>query len=182
MDKDERRILNEWLMEQHQERASSDEEILLRQFSAEARSLREERQREIQELQQDFGVPGGRISHPRQRFVSRLEFRRAIEREIDRQFAELTPSEFEGIVDAWVRAMHYDLSRARQWWKAGVSPLNNTIVAIVNSGLTPEDLSARVNGITIVQHLSRGDPPRWCFDALQWQRRRDKAVRRYPAS
>lgn len=171
MNEDERHLLDTWLLERELDRTSSEEGKLHQEWSLEAKRRESARRRELHDLRSELALPSHRrAAYAPQHLASRERFRSEIDQAIDKRFARLTHGEFETIVDAWITATQSDLNLACRWWRAGVSPLNRQITELVNEGLEPENLSTRVQGRTVLQHLAKGAPPKWCVSALHWQR------------
>lgn len=63
------------------------------------------------------------------------------------------------------------IAEAREWWDAGVSPLDQRALEYRAAGLTPSDLSKHLGPYTVLEHLRRGSAPAWCVARLQRQRR-----------
>lgn len=63
------------------------------------------------------------------------------------------------------------LAEAREWWDAGVSPLDQRALEYRAAGLTPSDLARHLGPYTVLEHLRRGSAPAWCVARLQRQRR-----------
>lgn len=64
---------------------------------------------------------------------------------------------------------------AKQWWDAGVSPLDQRALDYRAAGLVPTDLSRHLGPYTVLEHLRRGSAPAWCYARLQRQRKEGAA-------
>jgi hypothetical protein len=61
------------------------------------------------------------------------------------------------------------LAEAKEWWDAGMSPLDQRALDYRAAGLAPSDLSRRLGPLTVLDHLRRGSAPAWCVARLQRQ-------------
>jgi hypothetical protein len=69
------------------------------------------------------------------------------------------------VADQWTELVHGDLERARAWWAAGFSPLDQSVTELIQEGVQPEDLAVRVDGRTLLEHFRSGEfdkSGRWC--------------------
>lgn len=64
-----------------------------------------------------------------------------------------------------------DVAEAKQWWDAGISPLDQRALDYRAAGLRPSDLSRHLGPLTVLEHLRRGSAPAWCVARLTRQRR-----------
>jgi hypothetical protein len=62
------------------------------------------------------------------------------------------------------------LAEAKEWWDAGVSPLDQRALEYRAAGLAPSDLARHLGPYTVLEHLRRGSAPAWCVARLQRQR------------
>jgi hypothetical protein len=67
------------------------------------------------------------------------------------------------------------LAEAKEWWDAGISPLDQRALDYRAAGLAPSDLSRRLGPLTVLDHLRRGSAPAWCVARLQRQNERRSA-------
>jgi len=61
------------------------------------------------------------------------------------------------------------LAEAKEWWDAGMSPLDQRALDYRAAGLAPSDLGRRLGPLTVLDHLRRGSAPAWCVARLQRQ-------------
>ncbi len=59
------------------------------------------------------------------------------------------------------------LAEAKEWWDAGISPLDQRALDYRAAGLAPSDLKRRLGPLTVLEHLRRGSAPAWCVNRLQ---------------
>lgn len=67
------------------------------------------------------------------------------------------------------------LAEAKEWWDAGISPLDQRALDYRAAGLSPSDLSRRLGPLTVLQHLRKGSAPAWCVARLQRHNERRSA-------
>jgi hypothetical protein len=84
------------------------------------------------------------------------------------------PSELLSAAAGWWQ-MVGGLAEAKEWWDAGMSPLDQRALDYRAAGLAPSDLSRRLGPLTVLQHLRKGSAPAWCVARLQRQAERRSA-------
>lgn len=78
------------------------------------------------------------------------------------------PAELLASAASWWQ-MVGGLAEAKEWWDAGMSPLDQRALDYRAGGLAPSDLSRRLGPLTVLDHLRRGSAPAWCVARLQRQ-------------
>lgn len=63
------------------------------------------------------------------------------------------------------------IAEAKEWWDAGVSPLDQRALEYRAAGLCPSDLARHLGPYTVLEHLRRGSAPAWCVARLARQRK-----------
>lgn len=84
------------------------------------------------------------------------------------------PAELISAAAGWWQ-MVGGLAEAKEWWDAGISPLDQRALDYRAAGLAPSDLGRRLGPLTVLQHLRKGSAPAWCVARLQRQNERRSA-------
>jgi hypothetical protein len=90
--------------------------------------------------------------------------------EMRRRLPDVPPDLLAAAAGVW--QMVGGLAEAKEWWDAGISPLDQRALDYRAAGLAPSDLSRRLGPLTVLEHLRRGSAPAWCVARLQRQQQR----------
>ncbi|RZS34263.1 hypothetical protein EV193_10950 [Herbihabitans rhizosphaerae] len=115
------------------------------------------------------GIPGQRAAGGAKSFVS-VDSADPVFVAAMRERLPEVPHELLASAAAWWQ-MCGGLAEAKEWWDAGISPLDQRALDWRAAGLTPSDLSRHLGPMTVLQHLRRGSAAAWCVARLNRQRR-----------
>lgn len=172
---EEKALLEEWLAD------TGATDVVPGDLRGEIKDLAERRQIEVDEvlrsLQYNYkerdrikhGEPAPRKSWTQYRPVILKQFIFYIEQRVDLRDTSLSK---QGVAATWVDLTMGRIDVAQRWWNAGLSPLAlDVLVALMDQGLSPEDLSVRIGQRTIIELIDRGTSVAWCKQALGWARK-----------